>query len=546
MDFASMTGDPEVTVENRRLHSKPPSERSMSKMAIFQQLVPTPSVLHTSLRLTGFLCPSIMVKYGAAMREGTSCKWGVREGTKTTTSSVACSLIFLAISVATAQTSPAVPQHEDHGQLTLQSSLEQDLLSASSAISNVRGVAQVENSDSAPSEPTTPCQSVWIGSSDSWVRPAQLAGQMLSFPEFVNSGITISKDGEHADLAIQFVAETDGEGTRLNFLIASNAEAKVWDRISFKWPDADYLDVIAHRAVKLVLAHCAARRDNTEPESQLPTQTVKEKLSAARVMKPVVHTSFMREKILLAALGARSEFADWGIKIGGVNERSEIDLVVGHVLSTLTWTFKLVDHDSGAVLDRGTAIAFSDDRAAARIVASTVKQIAARRPLSPTHPVSATPLMTSRTVVYPGTNETWLVQARTEDMKKRFPGKMRLFIRDGSIKAADLQGRVLLSIPGNSLLDFRDSKSFSTLGDNIRLGDDALNGCDEGCAIGLFLYVPILLALDQFRVHEHEFEIAWIENKTIQVASLQVSKGDYGSLLSVLKSLSATEDHDSP
>ena len=73
---------------------------------------------------------------------------------------------------------------------------------------------------------------------------------------------------------------------------------------------------------------------------------------------------------------------------------------------------------------------------------------------------------------------------------------MRLFIRDGSIQAADLQGRVLLSIPGNSILDFADTKSFRTLGDNIRLGDDDWNGCAEGCA-GVALYAPILIALDQ-------------------------------------------------
>lgn len=228
----------------------------------------------------------------------------------------------------------------------------------------------------------------------------------------------------------------------------------------------------------------------------------------------------------------------------GVNERSDIDLVVGHVLSTLTWTFKLVDHDSGAVLDRGTAIAFTDDRAAARIVASAVKQIAARRPLSPIHPLLATPLRTSRTVVYPGTNETWLVQARTEDMKKRFPGRMRLFIRDGNIKAADLQGRIVLSIPGSSILDFADTKSYTALGDNIRTDFDIF-ACED-CAIALIVYVPIQLALDQFRMDEHVFEIAWIENKTIQVASLQMSKGDYRSLLSILEFLSAAAAHDSP
>lgn len=118
-------------------------------------------------------------------------------------------------------------------------------------------------------------------------------------------------------------------------------------------------------------------------------------------------------------------------------------------------------------------------------------------------------------------------------MNKRFPESMQLSMRDGNFVAYDRSGRILFSIPGSNILDFMDTKSHKSLGDHIRLGDDDWNGCDEGCP-GVFLYVPVLVVLDGFRINQHIFEIAWTENRTVHVASFQMTKGAYNGLLSTL------------
>jgi len=333
----------------------------------------------------------------------------------------------------------------------------------------------------------------------------------------------------------------DDDGTMLHMLIASSTKANIWEQVSFNWPEADYEEVIARKALRLIFTHCMIRRDNTEQESPLPPEAVKERFNTVRILKPVVRTSFMEDKVMLVALANRPEFANWGIKIGGVNGGSDLDLVVGHVLSTLIWTFKLIDHDSGALLDQGTVIAFSDGRAATRIAASAVKQIAARRPLHN----RTIPSKTSASVVYPGAHETWVVQALSEDMNKQFPGKMRLSVQVGNIVFADLQGHVLFSIPRKSILDSADSKFYTTLGDNLQLDDDDWNGCGEGC-IGLIFYLPVVAVMNQFHIHHHLIDIAWTQDQAIRITSLQVSKGDYRSLLSILGVLSGTGVQDTP
>jgi hypothetical protein len=226
---------------------------------------------------------------------------------------------------------------------------------------------------------------VWIESIDPRIRTVDLKARLLIIPEFVNSGIAFSRDAEHADLSIQLAVEADGDETGLEYLNASNAKTNLWDRIPFVWPAADYEEVIARKAVKLLFAHCVAQRENIPQPSQLPPDMVKQRLAAARTIRPVVHTSWMTEEVLLAALKARPEFAEWGIEVGSVDEPSGVDIVVGHVLSTLnlTWTFQLVDRKSGALLDKGSVMALHDDRAATRIAVATVRQIAARRSLAP-------------------------------------------------------------------------------------------------------------------------------------------------------------------
>jgi hypothetical protein len=384
-----------------------------------------------------------------------------------------------------------------------------------------------------------PCGSVHIASSDPWIRSVEVASQLLSFPEFVNSGIAVSSDEEHADLVIQLTSDTDDDGTKTHSILASRAQPKLWHLEPYIWPEADYRQFIARKVLRLILAECVVPRDSTGHESPLAPETVKKKLSDARVMKPVVRTSFMRDKVLFAALAARPEFADWGIKTARINDHPDIDLVVGHVFSTLTWTFELVDHDSGLLLDSGTVVALTDDRAATRIATATVKHIDARRPLHHSNRLLAAPSAVSHKVVDqgPAQTETWVIKAVSEDMSRQFPGTMRLFIQDGNLMASDLNGRMLFSIPGDSILDFADIKSDQTLGDSIRADDDSWNGCDESCAFGLLVYIPALVVLDRFRTNKHVFQIAWTENETIRVADLQVTKGDYEDLFWALRFL---------
>jgi len=368
---------------------------------------------------------------------------------------------------------------------------------------------------------------------------------VLTIPDFVNSRISVSTDAEHADLVIRLEPETDDDGSRLDSLtVSSLANISISDRLSFKWPGEDYEEVIAEKTVKLLLSHCTVPDSDTQPEAQLPLELVNEKLSSARIMKPIVHTSWMREKVLVTALEARPEFVDWGIKIAKANEQADVDLIVGHILSTLTWTFKLADHHTGALLDSGSVIAFNDDHAATMIAGAAVKRIAIRRPLRRPNYSLAVPSRTSREFVYqwppevvvyqgPTDPETWEIKAVSEDMNKRFPERMRLSIRDGSLVGHDLSGRILFSIPGSNILDFADTKTHKSLGDYIRLDDDDWNGCGEGCP-GVFLYVPLLVVLDGIRINQHIFEIAWTENGTVHVASLRMTKGDYNGLLSTL------------
>ena len=288
---------------------------------------------------------------------------------------------------------------------------------------------------------------------------------------------------------------------------------------------------MSEKVLKLLFTHCISRRDAVAQQPQLPPELVAQTLLAARTMKCVVRTSWMRDRVFLSALKARPEFAAWGIKIAKDNETADFDLVVDHTLSTLSWTFRLIDTRTEALMDSGTVMAFHDDRAAARISAAVVNQISERRPL-PAFLANASQQADSA-----GMPEIWEVKAVSEDMLKRFPDKMRFFISNGVIKATDMKGVTLFSISANKMIDFADTKAYDTVGDNLRLDEDAWIRCDENCAVGFMVYVPILLVLDQFRVPLHIFDIAWMEDNTVRVASLRVSRGNYQNLLITLKFL---------
>jgi hypothetical protein len=139
-----------------------------------------------------------------------------------------------------------------------------------------------------------------------------------------------------------------------------------------------------------------------------------------------------------------------------------------------------------------------------------------------------------------------VIEAMYEDFQKRFPGEMRLLIQNGSLVAVDLQGHSLFSIPGNSIIDFADTRVVQhPLSDLIRLDSDDFSGCGE-CLPFYFAYVPLLATLDQFHNHPHIFEIAWMEEQALRVTTLKVSQGDYQSLLLHLELLSEADGHDSP
>ena len=385
-----------------------------------------------------------------------------------------------------------------------------------------------------------PCESVRIESSDPWIRTVDLSSRLLATPEFVNGGIAIAPDVQHADLVLQFSFTNDDE-TRIEYLTASNGELNLWDRISFLWPSTNYDDVITAKVLKMVVAHCVPRGDDHPALPKLLPQLVNQKLSAVRSMRPVVRTSWMRDEVLLSALKARPEFAAWGIKIRGANDPSDCDLIVGHLINTLTWNFRILDSETGVLLREGTVMAFHDERAASKLAAEIVEQIAKLRPL----PASTPGPRPSRETVEPGAIDVWEVVAVSEDMKRKFPGKMHLFIKDGIITVTDLEGATLFLIPGKSLVDFADTNAYYTFGDEIRESVDNGVSCDPRCFV-MLPYGVILLTLDQFHVPLHILEIAWAEDNTLRTASLRVSKGDYQRFLWNLEFLSKSQTNDSP
>jgi len=263
------------------------------------------------------------------------------------------------------------------------------------------------------SHPSTPpskpieCDAVSIESIDPWTRTADLTTRILATPEFVLSGIGISRDAEHADVSLQLAAELNDDGTRIEYVTASSAKMNLEERISFSWPAIDSEEFISGKILKLLFRHCIARRDHSA-QPRLPPGLVTQRLLTAHTMKCVIRTSWMEDRVLLSALRDRPEFAAWGIKIAKYNEISDFDLVVGHILTTLTWTFFLVDTRTGALMDSGTVMAFNDDRAAARISAAVVKQLSERRPLPA---LLSTALQQTD---YAGMPEIWEVKAVSE------------------------------------------------------------------------------------------------------------------------------------
>lgn len=397
----------------------------------------------------------------------------------------------------------------------------------------------IDVSRTPPSKPTE-CGAVLIESTDPWVRTGDLTTNILATPEFVLSGIAISRDAEHADLSLQLAAELNDDGARVEYVTASSAKMNLEERISFLWPATDYEEFISGKVLKLLFTHCIAKRDSVAQQPQLPPELVTQRLLAARTIKPVVRTSWMRDRVFLSALKAHPEFAAWGINFSKENETADFELVVGHIISTLTWTFRLVDTRTGALMDSGTVMAFHDDRAAVRISAAVVKQISERRPLP------ALLSNVSQQADYAGMSEIWEVKAVSEEMLKRLPDKMRFFVINGIITATDPKGVTLISFPANKMIDFADTKAHETLGDKFRLDDDALSGCDDGCAFGLLGYVPIVLVLDQFHRPLHTFEIAWMEDDIVRVGSFRVSRGNYQHLLSTFKVLSEVQTSSFP
>jgi hypothetical protein len=403
-----------------------------------------------------------------------------------------------------------------------------DLLSAPPAI--LRTAPAINGPSTRPSKPIE-CNAVSIESTDPWISTADVTTRILATPEFVLSGIKISRDAEHADVSLQLDSELDDDGTRIEYLTATSAKMNLEERVSFLWPATDHEEFMSAKVLKLLFTHCIARRNEVPQQPQLPPELVRQRLLAARTIKPVIRTSWMRDNVFLSTLEARPEFARWGIKIAKDNEIADFGLVVGHVLTTLTWTFSLIDTRTGALMDSGTVMAFHDDRAAARISAAVVKQISERRPLP------ALPSTASQQADYAGMSEIWEVKAVSEDTLKSFPEKMRFLIRNGIITATDLKGATLFSISTNEMVDFADTEAYDTVGDRFRLDADGLNGCDDGCAVALLVYVPILLVLDQFHIPLHIFEIAWMEDDIVRVGSFRVSRGDYQNLLTALKVL---------
>jgi len=434
---------------------------------------------------------------------------------------VAVSVFFLLLSVsAAAQTAPKPNNYQQKPFATRYP----DLLNSAPIIHSTR---------IPPSTPTE-CDTVSIASTDPWIRTADLTTRILATPDFVLSGIQITPEAEHADLSLQLAAEIDEDETRIEYLTATSAKMNLEERISFLWPASDYEEFISEKVLRLLFMHCIARRDEVAQQTQLPPELVTRRLLTARTIKTVVRTSWMRDKVLLSALKARPEFAAWGIKPSKDNKPADFNLVVGHILSTLTWTYRLIDTRTGALMDSGTVMAFHDERAATRIAAAVVKQISERRPL----PALLSKASQQVDYAMPG---TWKVKAASEDMLKRFPDTMRFVISNGIITATDLKGATLFSISANKMIDFADTKAYDTIGDNFRWDEDDVSlGCDD-CAIGLLVYVPILLVLDQFRSPVHIFEIAWLEDNVVRVGSFRVSSGDYEVFLTSLNSLVETQ-----
>ena len=402
-----------------------------------------------------------------------------------------------------------------------------DLLSVAPVV--LTGAPLIDGSSARPSKPIA-CDAVSIESIDPWIRTVDLSTRIVATPEFVLSGIKMSRDVERADVAFQLTGEFGDDGTKIEYLTASSAKMNLEERISFFWPATDYEEFISAKVLKLLFTHCP-RRNEVAQQPQLSPELVTQRLLAVRTIKPIIRTSWMRDNVFLSTLETRPEFAAWGINIAKKNEKADLDLVIGHVLSTITWTFRLVDTGTGALMDSGTVMAFHDERAAERISAAVVKQISERRPVPalPSHP--------SQQPNYAEIPEIWEIKALSEDMLNRFPDKMCFSISNRIITATDLKGATLFSIPASEMIDYADTKAYDTLGDRFRLDADALDGCDDGCAMVLLVYVPILLVLDQFHIPLHIFEIAWIEDDMVREASFRVSRGDYQNLLKTLKRL---------
>src|SRR5262249_9364075 len=141
----------------------------------------------------------------------------------------------------------------------------------------------IDVSRTPPSKPTE-CGAVLIESTDPWVRTGDLTTNILATPEFVLSGIAISRDAEHADLSLQLAAELNDDGARVEYITASSAKMNLEERISFLWPATDYEEFISGKVLKLLFTHCIAKRDSVAQQPQPPPELVTQRLLAARTI----------------------------------------------------------------------------------------------------------------------------------------------------------------------------------------------------------------------------------------------------------------------
>ena len=110
-----------------------------------------------------------------------------------TNATALASVVVILVASPMAQRNPVVLLGAGYGQATLQiakPTAEPGVPSGAASSVRHTPAVQVEHNLSLSNELPQPCGSVWIASSDPWIRSVEVVTQLLSFPEFVNSGIS--------------------------------------------------------------------------------------------------------------------------------------------------------------------------------------------------------------------------------------------------------------------------------------------------------------------------------------------------------------------